>query len=53
MIQFVKLVLIPYIESVRDSLPLSKRDQMALAIFDVFKAHRSEKLLALLKIKKE
>jgi hypothetical protein len=49
MIRYVEKVLLPYVESVRDSLLITQHDQMALAlaIFDVFKAHRSDKLLAL------
>ena len=49
MIRFAKNVLIPYVESVRKSLPITNHDQTALAIFDVFQAHTSEKLLLLLK----
>jgi len=49
MIQFVTSIIIPYVESVRESLPVSRHDQTALAIFDVFKAHRSDKLLSMLK----
>ena len=47
MIRYVEKVLLPYVESVRNSLLITQHDQMALAIFDVFKAHRSDKLLAL------
>jgi hypothetical protein len=48
LIRYVEKVLLPYVESVRDSLPITQHDQMALAIFDVFKAHRSDKLLVIL-----
>lgn len=49
MIEYIEKIIIPYVENIRDNLPVSKSDQKALAIFDVFKAHRSEKLLGLLK----
>jgi len=47
MIRYVEKVLLSYVESVRNSLLITQHDQMALAIFDVFKAHCSDKLLAL------
>ena len=40
MIQFVDNVIIPYI----DDIPLSKKSETAVAIFDVYKAHRGDKL---------
>jgi len=49
MIRFVDKVIIPYIEELREDLPLTQKNQKAIAIFDVFKAHRGEKLLLHLK----
>jgi len=45
MIQFVDNVSIPYI----DDIPLSEKSETAVAIFDVYKAHRGDKLLNHLK----
>ncbi|KAJ8304618.1 LOW QUALITY PROTEIN: hypothetical protein KUTeg_018201, partial [Tegillarca granosa] len=42
MLQYLYKVLIPYIESIREDLPLDKADQPALCIFDVFRAHQVE-----------
>lgn len=49
MIRFVDKVILPYVESVVEDLPLSQKDQKAVCIFDVYKAHRGEKLLQHLK----
>ncbi|CAC5413807.1 unnamed protein product [Mytilus coruscus] len=50
MIQFVNNVIVPYVDEIRDSMPLNNSTtQKAIAIFDVFKAHRGERLLDLLK----
>ncbi|CAC5358497.1 unnamed protein product [Mytilus coruscus] len=41
MIQFVNNVIVPYVDEIRDSMPLNNSTtQKAIAIFDVFKAHR-------------
>ena len=45
MIQFVDNVIIPYI----DDIPLSEKSEKTVAIFDVYKAHRDDKLLNHLK----
>lgn len=42
MIEYCKNVLQPYIETVRDSLPITQLNQEALCIFDVFAAHRTD-----------
>ena len=47
MSRFVNNIILPCIESVIDDLPLSQKNQKALAIFDVYKAHGGEKLLDL------
>lgn len=47
MVRFV--IIIPYVNGIRESLPLSKCNQEAVTIFDVYKAHQSPKLLELLK----
>ncbi|CAG2190986.1 unnamed protein product [Mytilus edulis] len=50
MMQFVNKVIVPYVDEIRDSMPLNNSTtQKAIAIFDVFKAHRGERLLNLLK----
>ncbi|CAG2257650.1 SF4 [Mytilus edulis] len=50
MMQFVNNVIVPYVDEIRDSMPLNNSTtQKAIAIFDVFKAHRGERLLNLLK----
>jgi len=49
MIHFVDNIILPYIESVVNDLPLSQKNQKAVAIFDVYKAHQGEKLLDHLK----
>ncbi|XP_019635712.1 PREDICTED: uncharacterized protein LOC109478537 [Branchiostoma belcheri] len=46
--RYADKVLIPYVTAQREALGLSE-DQSALAIFDVFKAHRCPELLAKLK----
>ena len=45
---FVKRIIIPYIETIRDELDLPLR-QRALCIFDIFKAHQGEELPDILK----
>ena len=45
MLRYVDKIVVPYVESVREGLPLSKTRQKAVAIFDVYKAHRGEQLL--------
>lgn len=50
MLQYVEKVILPYVEEIRDDLPLvNTTTQKAVALFDVYKAHQSEKLLSLLK----
>ena len=49
MLEFAEKVLIPYVNQQRDGLPLSQCDQKAVAIFEVFAAHRGDALLSLLK----
>lgn len=34
-----------YVETERENLPIAKSNEAALAIFDMFAAHRSEKVL--------
>jgi hypothetical protein len=48
-LDLLKKIIIPYVNSVRESLPLSKCNQQAVTIFDVYKAHQSPKLLGKLK----
>ena len=45
MLRYVDKIVVPYVESVREGLPLSKTRQKAVAIFDVYKARRGEQLL--------
>ncbi len=40
MIEYIKLIIIPYVEQKRKELKLSK-NQAALALFDVFKGHQT------------
>ena len=50
MIRYVDKVIIPYVEEIRDELPLvNTTTQKAIALFDVYKAHQSENLLSHLK----
>ena len=42
---YVDNVIVPYVESQRDKLPLSRSEQKALCVFDVFAAHRGQELL--------
>ena len=42
MIQYVDEVVVPYVEGIRESLPIKRNSQKALAIFDVFAANRSQ-----------
>lgn len=49
MVRFVENIIIPYVNGIRESLPLSKCNQEAVTIFGVYKAHQSPKLLELLK----
>lgn len=49
MLRFVKKVVIPYVNKIRELLPLVQVNQTAIALFDVYKAHRGETLLSLLK----
>ena len=52
MIEFIDKVLVSYVQQIRESLPLTRQvNQKAIAIFDVFKAHRSEKVQTHLKSK--
>lgn len=44
MLEFVDKVIVPYVKQTRDELQLPS-DHPALALFDVFKAHRCESLL--------
>lgn len=48
-IRFVENFIITYVNGIRESLPLSKCNQEAVTILDVYKAHKSPKLLELLK----
>ena len=45
MCDYIDNVIIPYVERTRENYSLDKINQPALAIFDVFKAQRSEKVL--------
>lgn len=49
MIQYAENIIIPYVEAVREGMELPRVNQQALAIFDVFKAHRNEDSLVMLK----
>lgn len=49
MLEYIEGVIVPYVEAVRENLPVAQINQPALAIFDVFAAHRSEKVLSALK----
>ncbi|CAG2250108.1 unnamed protein product [Mytilus edulis] len=49
MIRFVDKVILPYVEGIIEDLPLSQKNQKAVAIFDVYRAHTGEKLLSHLK----
>ena len=43
MLRYVEKVIIPYVNRIRDDMPLGRR-QTALLIFDVFAAHRTDSL---------
>ena len=45
MLGYIDKIVVLYVESVREGLPLSKTGQKAIAIFDVYKAHCGEQLL--------
>ena len=45
MVRFVERIVVPYVTSVRETLPLRQCEQPAIAIFDVYKAHRSPLVL--------
>ena len=45
MLQYVDKIVVRYVESVREGLPLSKTRLKAVATFDEYKAHRGEQLL--------
>lgn len=47
MIEYIKLIIIPYVEQKRKELKLSK-NQAALALFDVFKGQQTEPVTSLL-----
>ena len=49
MLRFVDKIIIPYVESIREKLPLARANQYALCIFDVFAAHRNPELIEKLK----
>jgi hypothetical protein len=49
MLRYVDKIIIPYVNSVRDGLPLVKSSQQAVAIFDVYRAHQSPSVLKKLK----
>ena len=49
MLEYIEEVIVPYVEAVRENIPVAQINQPALAIFDVFAAHRSEKVLTALK----
>ncbi|KAH3834638.1 hypothetical protein DPMN_107970 [Dreissena polymorpha] len=49
MLRYVDKIILPYVSSVRDSLPLSQCNQRAIALFDIFKATQSPTLLKKLK----
>ena len=40
MCDYINNVILPYVDNVREHLPLSRWDVPALCIFDVFKAHQ-------------
>jgi len=47
--RYAKEVLIPYVSSIRESLPLSQCDQPALVLFDFFRAHQGTEFHQLLR----
>lgn len=49
MLEYIEGIIVPYVEAVRENLPVSQINPPALAIFDVFAAHKSEKVLSALK----
>ncbi|CAC5395882.1 unnamed protein product [Mytilus coruscus] len=49
MIRFVDKVILPYVEGIIEDLPLSQKNQKAVGILDVYRAHTGEKLLRHLK----
>ena len=49
MMRYAKEVLIPYVSSIRESLPLSQCDQPALVLFDFFRAHQGTEFHQLLR----
>ena len=44
MLHFIDCVIVPYVQTTRESLGLDK-DHFALALFDVFASHRCESVL--------
>ncbi|CAC5407902.1 unnamed protein product [Mytilus coruscus] len=49
MIRFVDKVILPYVEGIIEDLLLSQKNQKAVTILDVYRAHTGEKLLSHLK----
>lgn len=49
MLEYIEGIIVPYVEAVREYLPVAQINQPALAIFDVFAAHISKKVLSALK----
>ena len=49
MLRYVDNVILPYVNEVREELPLDRINQKAIAIFDIFAAHRTDSLLEKLK----
>ena len=45
MLEYVDKILVPYIEGIRENLPLNKSNAHALCIFDVFRAHQCESFI--------
>lgn len=49
MLRYVDKVIVPYVNEIREELPLDRINQKAIAIFDIFAAHRTNSLIEKLK----
>lgn len=49
MLRYVDNVIVPYVDEIREELPLDRINQKAIAIFDMFAAHRTNYLIEKLK----
>ena len=49
MLRYIDNVILPYVNEVREELPFDRINPKAIAIFDIFAAHRTDSLLEKLK----